>query len=154
MRHPPQNLPAAAADESRPRSHRAGAGGPARYAGDACAGSALSDLRAGARTDSQYRLRRICGTQLPHGGGLQLLLEGAAAAAPIAVISGESPSADTAAYEAVGCSELRRLQAELAAAGQPVGLELKAAAAAAWRKKVLLAWAPRLHSLLESEGIQ
>lgn len=127
---------------------------PAGHAGDAFADSLLGGLWAGARVGGQYRLCRVGRTLLPPGGALQLVLEGAAAPVDGAWISGRSPFADDAEYEEAGRAELQRMQAELAAAGQPVGLDLAATAAGAWHRKVLLGWAPRLQELLASQGIE
>ena len=69
-------------------------------------------------------------------------------------ISDSDPFLDDAAYEASGREELRRYQAELAARQPPVpGIPLKASAAAIWRKKVALGWAPRLQELIAELGI-
>lgn len=46
-----------------------------------------------------------------------------------------------------------RLAAARAAAGRPPGVKLKSAAAASWRKKVALAWAPQLQELLATQGM-
>ena len=50
-------------------------------------------------------------------------------------------------------AELQDLERQLAAAGQPAGMRLAAAAAAAWRLKVALTWAARLEELASSPGI-
>lgn len=68
---------------------------------------------------------------------------------------------EEAAYQLSGRAELLALQAALAgaAAGTAAqtgahGLELHAAAGAAWRKKVLLAWAQNLQGLLCTQGLR
>lgn len=65
-------------------------------------------------------------------------------------LSGTNPFVSDATYEATGRHEAARLAAATAAAG---GLDLWQSAAAVWRKKVALGWAPQLQQLMAMHGI-
>lgn len=60
-------------------------------------------------------------------------------------LSGTNPFVSDATFEATGRHEAARLATLTAAAG---GLDLWRSAAALWRKRVALIWAPRLQSLM------
>ncbi|KAL4447256.1 hypothetical protein ABPG77_007289 [Micractinium sp. CCAP 211/92] len=111
-----------------------------------------------------------CSVHPAAGGGLgvQLMLEGSALPVTASNVSGTNPflPGEEAAYQLSGRAELLSLQAALAeaAAGAAApnapaspraahGLELRAAAGAAWRKTVLMGWAPNLQELLRTQGI-
>lgn len=69
-------------------------------------------------------------------------------------LSDSNPFLHAAQAEAQGRPERERLLATRAAAGRPPGVDLHAAAAVVWRRKVALAWAPQLEELLRSEGVR